>query len=207
MAANDMITNLAIICRTSTKEKVIRVSCSTLINMLDKGDCNERMVNAGWIKILNTLKQRKMADEDIVEDVQTLLAALEKNVREMSSFEVYKREVISGDLEWSPVHKNPTFWASNASKVDGEVLMKLVAIVQNTAGENKSSDLQLQVACHDIGEFVRFHSSGKTAVSNLGAKGALMELLEYPNPDVRKQALTAVQKLMVTNWEFLNVSK
>jgi len=64
--------------------------------------------------------------------------------------------------------------------------------------------LVLAVACFDIGEFARFHPRGKVIVGELGVKLPIMNLMEKSSDaEVRKQALLAIQKLMVTNWEYL----
>lgn len=31
-----------------------------------------------------------------------------------SSFEMYKKEIMSGNLDWTPVHKSERFWKENA---------------------------------------------------------------------------------------------
>lgn len=126
-------------------------------------------------------------DEDIVEDIDTLRDALAKDVLQMSSFDVYKREILSGNLEWSPVHRSEKFWCvsliylchtypnllffSNFSLLRREnvarleenqcqVLKALVEILKTSSdGQN------LSIACFDIGEFSRFHPRGRVCVS------------------------------------------
>lgn len=201
MAQTGVIVALANICRGVAKEKVVRVSIATLINMLGKGECNDIMVTCGWIKILQSLKQRKWADEDIKDDINTLLAALEKNMQELSSFEVYKKEVISGDLEWTPVHKSTQFWKENADKLEenkGELVKTLVGYLKS------DNPTVVAVACYDLGEFIRFNPAGKKLLNEAGAKATVMGLLSHKDAEVQKQSLTCVQKLMVTNWEFLS---
>lgn len=44
-----------------------------------------------------------------------------------------------------------------------------------------------------------------SVVQQLGIKLPLMSLMESKDPDVKKYALTAVQKIMVTNWEYLSL--
>lgn len=68
----------------------------------------------------------------------------------------------------------------------------------------RSEDEQVQaVACYDLGEFVRFYPTGKAILKHLGAKQTVMDLVEHPNADVRKQALQCISKIMVNKWEFV----
>lgn len=50
--------------------------------------------------------------------LEVLDAALKDSVRKLSSFDKYKAEVCSGNLEWSPIHKDPVFWKENISKFE-----------------------------------------------------------------------------------------
>jgi len=73
----------------------------------------------------------------------------------------------------------------------------------------------LCIACWDIGEFVRIHPHGKLISKNLELKSPIMRILteternrEGQSDDedaqkLAKEALTALQKLMITNWEYL----
>ena len=61
----------------------------------------------------------------------------------------------------------------------------------------------LSVASYDIGEYVRHYPRGKNIIEQLGGKQLVMQLLAHEDPNVRYEALLAVQKLMVHNWEYL----
>jgi len=71
--------------------------------------------------------------------------------------------------------------------------------------ETSTDPLVLSVACYDIGEFVRHFptSRGKSLIEQLGGKQVVMGLLGHSDSNVRYEALLAVQKLMVHNWEYL----
>ena len=71
------------------------------------------------------------------------------------------------------------------------------------------SDLWLLIrsACHDIGEFVKHHPEGRRLMTQFGAKLAVMSILKHSDPEVQKHALTAIQRLMVINWDLLAVGK
>ncbi len=83
------------------------------------------------------------------------------------------------------------------------VFRRLVDVVKTS-----KDDTALAVACYDLGEFARFHPDGKKVISASEGKTALMMKMQYKeNANVARQALLAVQKLMVSNWEFLSGSK
>ena len=123
----------------------------------------------------------------------------------MSSFDVYKKELASGKLEWSPSHKSENFWKDNHKAFEAENCAAIKTLVALLVPE---SDAQtLAVACHDIGEFVKHHPEGRRLMTQFGAKLAVMSILKHSDPEVQKHALTAVQRLMVINWDLLAVGK
>eukprot|EP01111_Echinosteliopsis_oligospora_P007418 TRINITY_DN223_c0_g1_i1.p1 TRINITY_DN223_c0_g1~~TRINITY_DN223_c0_g1_i1.p1 ORF type:complete len:452 (-),score=109.78 TRINITY_DN223_c0_g1_i1:84-1439(-) len=197
----DLIPALVDVIKTISKEKVIRLTLATLSNLAGKSSNNQQMIESGFLRMLAILQNKKWGDEDIVADLTKLSDSLGKNIVEMSSFDIYRKEVMTGQLEWSPVHKSEKFWRENQSRFeenDYQVLQKLRMILRT------STDITvLSVACYDIGEFVRFHPRGKEIVQQTGLKPEVMELLKHENEDVKKQALFSVQKMLVNNWQYL----
>lgn len=63
------------------------------------------------------------------------------------------------------------------------------------------------VACHDLGEFVRYYPGGRSASMLYGAKVRVMELVKSSNKEVKHQALLACSKMMLRNWEYLEVAQ
>lgn len=55
----------------------------------------------------------------------------------------------------------------------------------------------LAVGCHDLGQFILFHPQGRYIVADLRGKELVMRLMSHPDPDVQKQALLCVQKIML----------
>jgi len=127
---------------------------------------------------------------------------LDTCVRDLSSFDMYQSEIMSGKVSWTPVH-NQNFWRENVTKFEDRnyfLIGKLISLLDN------SEDPALEVICYDIGEFARYHPDGQFVVQKLGGKKKLMSLLasgSLHSAAVHKQALLAVQKLMVQNWESL----
>jgi len=121
------------------------------------------MIEAGCVRVLDNLSQRKKwGDADLEENIETLSEALRENIAEMSSFDMYKAEVTSGNLDWTPVHRSEKFWRENIARFadnDNEVLGVLVHLLRTS-----QTPLVLSVACHDVGEFIRFHPRGRQYV-------------------------------------------
>uniref|UniRef100_A0A1B6FZX2 V-type proton ATPase subunit H n=1 Tax=Cuerna arida TaxID=1464854 RepID=A0A1B6FZX2_9HEMI len=204
----NVIPILADILSDCVKEKVTRIILAVFRNLIEKPEDSSvskehciAMVQSKVLKQLSILEQRKFDDEDIVEDVNFLNEKLQASVQDLSSFDEYATEVKSGRLEWSPVHRSAQFWRENAGRLNEknyELLRILIHLL-----ENNRDALVLSVASFDIGEYVRHYPRGKHVIEQLGGKQLVMQLLSHEDPNVRYEALLAVQKLMVHNWEYL----
>uniref|UniRef100_G1NEI8 V-type proton ATPase subunit H n=1 Tax=Meleagris gallopavo TaxID=9103 RepID=G1NEI8_MELGA len=198
---------LSDILQESVKEKVTRIILAAFRNLLEKSTERETrqeyalaMIQCKVLKQLENLDQQKYDDEDISEDIKFLLDKLGESVQDLSSFDEYSSELKSGRLEWSPVHKSEKFWRENAVRLNEKnyellkILTKLLEV---------SDDPQvLAVAAHDMGEYVRHYPRGKRVIEQLGGKQLVMNHMHHEDQQVRYNALLAVQKLMVHNWDF-----
>lgn len=203
----NVIPILADILSDSVKEKVTRIILAVFRNLIEKPEDAQvakehciSMVQSKVLKQLQILEQRKFDDEDIMADIEFLSEKLHSSVQDLSSFDEYATEVKSGRLEWSPVHKSK-FWRENAQRLNEknyELLRILIHLL-----ETSKDPLVLSVASFDIGEYVRHYPRGKHVIEQLGGKQLVMQLLGHEDPNVRYEALLAVQKLMVHNWEYL----
>ncbi|CAM9151453.1 unnamed protein product [Ascophyllum nodosum] len=185
----------------ATTEKVIRVSLSAL-KQLTEGDVmsfNAEMISCGLPKTLGNMKNRKWADPDIAEDVEALNEILKENSRELSTFERYSQEVMSGQLKWGVVHTEK-FWREQARKFETDEFFIVKQLIELLKSEDKNV---VSIACYDLGEFVRFYPSGKTIARHLGAKERVMNLVDSEHKDVQRHALQCVSKIMVNKWEFI----
>lgn len=201
VGATGLIPALVDIIKTVSKEKVVRLAIATLRNVLDKGENNTEMIESGILRMLAILSNKKWGDDDIVDDLKALSEALAKNIVVLSSFDMYKKELQTGVLSWSPVHKSEKFWRENSTRFE-ENDYQLLGLLRNIFQTSRDPTV-LSVACYDVGEFVRFHPRGKVIIQQTGLKMEIMKLMTSDNVDVKKQALFAIQKTMVTNWEYL----
>ena len=187
---------LTSVLREMTSEKIIRISLATLRNILSlSSELRKEMVGAGLVDALQSPSFRRLDDDDMRDDLGVLADALEKELATMSSFDVYKAEVLSGALEWTPAHRDEVFWRENVEKLERnqqEVLRCMVRLL------HESSDATvLAVACNDIAQFIKFHPRGRSIAQSLGVKARLMELMVTGEGDVRRYALNCVQVLMI----------
>lgn len=109
---------------------------------------------------------------------------LKEDIEVLSSFERYKKEVLSGSLEWSPIHSQASFWQSNLEKFDDkdyQILRLLIKLL-----ESSRESTTLAVGCHDLAEYVSFHPNGKQIVSDLRGKEIVMGLMTHPDANVQK---------------------
>jgi hypothetical protein len=83
-------------------------------------------------QVLDAQSDRRWPDDDLKDDFTTLRDALSQNVVELSSWEVYLRELSSGTLSWSPVHRSERFWKENALRFEehnSAVLRQLINVL------------------------------------------------------------------------------
>jgi len=199
---------LADILADAQKEKVSRIILAVFRNLIEKPEDKQvvkenciSMVQCKALKQLEFIEQKKFDDEDIQADIDFLKEKMEASLQDLSSFDEYITEVRSGRLEWSPVHRSEKFWRENAAKLNDrnyELLKILINLL-----ETSKDHLVLSVACFDLGEYVRHYQRGKHVLEQLNGKTLVMSLLGHDDPNVRYEALLAVQKLMVHNWEYL----
>eukprot|EP00903_Cladosiphon_okamuranus_P020575 g18886.t1 len=185
----------------ATSEKVIRVSLAALKH-LTEGEAmsfNAEMIACGLPKTLRNMKSRQWADPDIEEDVDALDTVLQRNSRDLSTFERYSQEVMSGQLKWGPVHTEK-FWREQARKFEADEFFILKQLIELLKSEDKQV---VSIACYDLGEFVRFYPNGKTIAKHLGAKERVMLLVDSEHKEVQRHALQCVSKIMVSKWEFI----
>lgn len=195
--------------RTVRKEKLARVALAFLRNLLEKAEDAESKRKFATTMIAQKalqsadgfLKQKVFSDEEVVADCEYLVPQLTSYLESMSSFEEYRVEVMSGQLEWSPVHRSERFWRENINNINdkhGELVKVLARLLETSP----TYDI-LAVAVHDLGQYVRFYPRGKSLLETLGAKAAIVGLMDHPNPAVRYEALVATQKILTQNWEYL----
>ncbi|TYZ58974.1 hypothetical protein PybrP1_011758 [[Pythium] brassicae (nom. inval.)] len=183
------------------REKVVRVALETLQNLLGKlsGHFNERMIDGGLLKLLTNLRERKWADEDIAKGIQAIRDVLIREFKELNTMERYEKELRTGHLNWGLLHTDK-FWKENVRAFENKEFELIRLLIDLLESDDQKT---VAVALFDLGEFVRFYPNGKHIVKRLGAKKVAMKLMTHENPEVQKQALQCISKMMVNKWEFV----
>ncbi|KAL6501073.1 hypothetical protein OROHE_025270 [Orobanche hederae] len=195
LATSRSLPRLIEVVKGSTKEKVVRVVILTLKNLLHKGTFGAQMVDLGLPQLVQNLKAQAWSDEDLLEALNQLEEQLKVNIKQLSSFDKYKQEVLLGHLDWSPMHKDPIFWRDNITNFeehDFQILRVLITVL-----DTSSDPRTLAVACYDLSQFIQYHPAGRIIVTDLKAKERVMKLMNHENAEVTKNALLCIQRLFL----------
>lgn len=181
-----------------SREKITRVAFMIFKNIQNNHGCLELMMDNKLLKIIDTILKGNIKDEELISSIKEIGAILESNIRVLSSFDKYIKELNSEMLEWSSVH-NERFWKENAIKFetnDYQLIKKLKYLLGSKRNLNSA------IACYDLGEFCRFYPRGKAVIETLQIKDIIMEKARYSeDKSVKEQALLALQKIMIQNWQ------
>lgn len=133
LRAAKAIRALVTVIKSLLRVKVVRVALATLRNLLDKEGANQDMIDAGLPRLLPQVAARltQWGDEEVADDTKAIEASLSKDMKDLSSFEMYEREVNSGELAWSVVHAEK-FWKENFQKFEKDnfkLIRALVALI------------------------------------------------------------------------------
>ncbi|XP_042444451.1 probable V-type proton ATPase subunit H isoform X1 [Zingiber officinale] len=195
LATTRAMPRLVEVVKGSTKEKVVRVIVLTLRNLLPKAACGAQMIDVGLPQIVQSLKAQAWSDEDLLDALNQLEDGLQVHLKNLSSFDKYKQEVLLGHLDWYPVHKDPGFWKENITNFeenDFQILRVLITIL-----DTSTDPRALAVACYDLSQFIKYHPAGRIIVSDLKAKDRVMKLMNHENAEVTKNALLCIQRLFL----------
>lgn len=178
--------------------KITRVTLGLFENLINFENFNEMVVLFGLFPVLEQMEnEEKIDDEELKGSVKNLLNNLEKSVKILSSFERYEQEIKSSKLIWGPCH-NESFWKKYSNKLEDDNY-KLIRSLINLLDSNDPETVA--VACYDIGEWSRFYQDAKSVIEKLNGKYKMMKLIDHHDPEVKKNALNAVQKVLVKNWK------
>ncbi|KRX04842.1 Armadillo-type fold [Pseudocohnilembus persalinus] len=191
-----LIKSMTEVIQRLSREKLVRVAFGTFRNLCGNKDAIELMVDAQLIRFVEIQLKGNIKDQEVIEDLQHVGEVLEANLKILSSFEKYQKEIHSRHLDWSPVHTEK-FWRENIRKFeddDFKLIKMLISLLDDSNTKNQA------VACYDLGEFCRFYPYGRHILDGQNGKSKIMLLAKSEDQKVRENALLALQKIMLHNW-------
>ncbi|CAG7967245.1 unnamed protein product [Penicillium salamii] len=190
--------------RLSPKEKTTRLLLATLYSLCSTNRTSLLPI-AVFVRLpalLANLGGRHLTDPDLLEDLNALSTMLEEYTKTQTTFDEYSAEVQSGQLRWSPPHKNPTFWKENARRIVEEsnaaLPKKLVEILSKSWDNDKQV---LAIACNDVRNLVKEVPERRGQLERLGLKARVMELMADKDEAVRWESLHAVGEWLRYSFE------
>lgn len=182
------------------KEKVVRMCLMLMTSLSSSKLCLEIMSDLNCLELVQKLQQRHWVDQDIKDMLEKLWEKFDENYQEFTSIGKFAKEVHSRSLRWGPVHTE-RFWQENFihfNDTDNLALIKeLVHIVESSDNERT-----IAVALYDLGEFAKYFKFGRSYLDQLGLKKIIYRMMQQTDSaDIKKEAITTLQKLIVTGIE------
>ena len=93
------------------------------------------MVHSCLLTLRLCFSTQNWEDEDVPALLDWLEDKLAEDIQLLSSFDKYKREVLGGSLDWSPMHTSDQFWRENTAafeEKDFQILRVLLKLVESS---------------------------------------------------------------------------
>lgn len=186
----------------SRAEKVIRLCLTALRNLLNIEALCEDIVEENVHEVVSCLEFEKWRDAELYDEIRDVTALISHEINNFSNIDRYERELSTGKLNWGYMHTSK-FWIDNVllfDRNDFGAIRSLAELLMSSSTDPTT----LAVACHDLGEFVALHPSGKKTISRLNVKQKIMQLMgsaDTNHREVRREALLCCQKITLNKWQ------
>lgn len=140
------------------------------------------MVDGNLLKVIDTLLKGNIKDNQTLDDIKSVGEIMEQNIKILTSFEKYEKELNRGYFDWSPVHSEK-FWKENVKRFEDDDFKMIKKLITFLDTNNKKN---VAIACFDLGEFCRFHPFGKTVLESLKAKDKIVIKAKSDDSSIRE---------------------
>lgn len=162
------------------------------------------MSDLSSLELIDKLQQRHWVDKDIKDMLETLWELLDASYQEFTSIGKFAKEIHYRSLRWSPIHTT-RFWQENFIQFNDKDNLDLIKILVEMLDQNpndENSAITIAIALFDLGEFAKYFSYGRVFLDKLMIKPKIYKLMQgSDNPEIKKEAITCLQKLIVTAWD------
>ena len=91
-----------------------------------------------------------LCNQDLLDALNQLEVGLKDNLKKLSSFDKYKQQVLLGHLDWSPMHKDPSFWRENINNFEENDFQVCLVLSWTIRYSNKQDIMKLPVKDMDF---------------------------------------------------------
>lgn len=199
------IETLYSIAKDAVKEKIVRLAIDTLLDLLNVPDetLRDQVVKhyllANGLEITKQLLGRKWADDELKDNLNTMVDTLNEAVATLTTFDEYLNELNTKTLVWSPSHKSEEFWYENMDKFkenNWKLLKQLVTLLDVPSDDQKQLHLNQAIVCYDICQMFKVAPETSKQLDHMAAKAKIMNLMNSPNSNVKYEALRTTQQLV-----------
>jgi hypothetical protein len=148
--------------------KVLRLSLAFLAAVSKHPACGDSLAEICESHVPETVaallaQEPRIADAEMLDDLQYFKEAARSGRRKLSSFERYERNLAARKFEWTVVHTSD-FWKENAGAFEADGF-KLIGRIRDLLKDNADGGVDettQAVALFDLGEFAVQHPQGRT---------------------------------------------
>eukprot|EP01054_Gregarina_sp_Poly1_P010834 Gregarina_sp_Poly_1__10833@NODE_838_length_6045_cov_238_216795_g605_i0_p2_GENE_NODE_838_length_6045_cov_238_216795_g605_i0NODE_838_length_6045_cov_238_216795_g605_i0_p2_ORF_typecomplete_len429_score61_61VATPase_H_C/PF11698_8/3_6e02VATPase_H_C/PF11698_8/1_8e23VATPase_H_N/PF03224_14/8_8e23_NODE_838_length_6045_cov_238_216795_g605_i01051391 len=164
---------------TCKREKVIRVACMAIKNVIDIDWLFESLCHKKIDHALTLLEYEKWRDQELYDAIQELLRIFYIKTREYSNVSRYLQELNTGKLQPGPLHTEK-FWREHVTDFENNEF-EAISKISDLLKDPNSEPATLSVALFDLGEFSRLHATGKKVLQKFGTKPVVFALMSHSN--------------------------
>jgi len=187
--------------REERKEKNIRMAISIMVNLSTQSKFLDMILPLGVLRSVQQNMLRVWSDPDIEDILKSLQVKLQAHVDGKGTWDEYRKELLSGHLDWTPAHRSKSFWTDNVNKFsdnDFMVLKSLIVILQNK--DKKATSTETAVVLNDLAMFMKYHSNGKKILTGLNCKEFILSHLMSENDVIKREAIVCVSEMLTASF-------
>eukprot|EP00656_Telonema_subtile_P005133 TRINITY_DN12331_c0_g1_i1.p1 TRINITY_DN12331_c0_g1~~TRINITY_DN12331_c0_g1_i1.p1 ORF type:complete len:472 (-),score=105.41 TRINITY_DN12331_c0_g1_i1:123-1538(-) len=193
--------------------KVVRVCARLLRNLVTHPAHCQALLDQGALRLMAMLVGRPCEDEELMDDLGTVLGVLASQVQALSSLQMYTEQLLEGRYEWNALRLSSSFFRENARAMADRPSGHSESVIQLLARRLREQLIDGDLAaagvlCHDIGQFAQWHPQGRRLIEvDRGEGGSTKEvlvwLIGHPDKELACQALKASQRVLCASWHAL----
>jgi V-type H+-transporting ATPase subunit H len=176
------------------REEIVRLLTQIIAQLNPSTVFVENAYDNDLLRLFRMFQGKKYVDPDLGKDIAAAAEGLHQQLKHLSLWDKYVREIKSGTLRWSLSHKSEFFWKANIERFGEYQYQALTILTQLLASADQET---VCVACHDLGEFATRSPIGKVKLEEIGAKEAVMRLLSSSSQVIQREALRTTQLLLL----------